>query len=68
MPFYLFSIQLNFDLSIPLTAAEIAVNASSSPATERLTRYNFEFVPAVIGSGSQTVYLKLANKGTVYRN
>jgi hypothetical protein len=54
---------LNYDLSIPLTAEEIALNHSSSPDLGRLRVYNFEFLPQVLNSPAQAATIRLRNHG-----
>ena len=46
------------------------LNAASSPDITKIPHYRFEFVPAVQGSGLQTVFIRLSNPGfltTSYR-
>jgi hypothetical protein len=40
--------ELNYDLSVPLTPEEIALNSKSSPAIEDFKRYEFQFTPQVL--------------------
>ena len=54
---------LNYDVSMPLTEAEMKLNAASSPDVTKIPHYRFEFVPAVQGSGLQTVFIRLSNPG-----
>ena len=39
--------ELNYDLSVPLTPEEIALNSKSSPAIDEFKRYEFQFTPQV---------------------
>eukprot|EP01033_Poteriospumella_lacustris_P005515 gene5515-3931_t len=55
--------RLNYDLSVPLTAKEIALNNSSSPDLSQLVAYPCEFAPAVLHSPTQTVDIVLRNHG-----
>jgi hypothetical protein len=54
---------LNYDLSIPLTDAEIALNNSSSPDLSKLKIYNFEFLPQVLNAPMQSITIRLRNHG-----
>jgi hypothetical protein len=55
--------RLNYDLSVPLTAREIALNNSSSPDLSQLVVYPCEFAPSVLHSPTQTVDIVLRNHG-----
>ena len=55
--------QLNYDLSVPMTREEIAINNSSSPDLTKLKVYPFEFAPAVVNSPIQSVTILLKNHG-----
>ena len=39
--------ELNYDLSVPLTPEEIALNSKSSPSIDDFKRYEFQFTPQV---------------------
>ncbi len=54
---------LNYDLSIPLTSEEIAINNSSSPDLSKLKVYNFDFTPQVVNSPIQVMNVRLRNHG-----
>jgi hypothetical protein len=55
--------RLNYDLSVPLTAREIALNTSSSPDLSQLVDYPCDFAPSVLHSPTQIVDIVLRNHG-----
>lgn len=42
---------------------QVRLHKSSSPDLSKLVVYKFEFCPAVIGSGQQTLQLRIRNNG-----
>lgn len=55
--------KLNYDLSVPLTEKEIAINNSSSPDLKELVVYPFTFTPAVQHAPTQCLEIRLRNHG-----
>jgi hypothetical protein len=55
--------QLNYDLAIPMTYDEVKLIKSSSPDLSKLTKYKFEFSPAVMNSPTQTIIIRVRNNG-----
>ena len=55
--------EINYDLSLSLTAREFKINNASSPDINKMNHYDFHFVPDVIGAPLQVIYVQIKNSG-----
>ena len=55
--------EINYDLSLSLTAREFKLNNASSPDTSKMNHYDFHFVPDTVGAPLQVLYIRIKNSG-----